>query len=96
MNAKERQEEISRLRNLATVLYSENANLRGELAALKEANRWVSVEDRLPEHGVNCLVVDGNGVWYAHLEMTGRGESWIEQDWILSGVTKWRPMPEAE
>lgn len=58
------------------------------LAGYKAAQQWISVKERLPENGIEVLVVsDGE-----------TGASWHEKGefgWAIGGtVTHWMPLPE--
>lgn len=69
-------------------------------------NRWISVEDRLPDFGDHCLIVDNRKrkrrVEYAYFKCVDhRGNVFVIYDVLhdfkeLSGedVTNWMPLPE--
>ena len=72
------------------------------------ANRWISVNDRLPDKDENYIVAvcdegfpDGEGIWYSTVVVVAEyyKGSWTWYDggheYSLDGiVTHWRPMPE--
>ena len=57
-------------------------------------NEWISVNDRLPEHGKRYLIYAKSGkerkisitAFYGHFVLTGRMAYWC--------VTHWMPLPE--
>jgi hypothetical protein len=59
---------------------------------------WISVEDRLPEDGVDVLVyVENNFIFTAsHQYVTGGGDYWHEfpPSDIVFKPTHWMPLPE--
>lgn len=100
MNAKETADELTRLRNLATVLYDENKQLRVRVAELEAEARWVSVTERLPEPEYTkwCIVQDilrgvypayfRDGLWWSSRENERCGID-------IEGVILWRKFPKA-
>ena len=93
---------------LNTMIATNHRHLAEWLKELKErreadvqpVNRWISVDDRLPEHNGDCLV------WYICDTAFGKSESWgiatcSRGEWYtkhLHGdnivVLYWQPMPE--
>jgi hypothetical protein len=70
-------------------LMDEIERLRAELAALKEAQRWIPVSERLPHEGKTVILTNGSVV------ETG---DHYEGVWFLNGhavknITHWRPLP---
>lgn len=73
-----------------------------ELAVIQERERWISVEERLPERDEGVLVtVSGiyNQTTFESALMLGTWlgpEGWYCNEWPLwesPGVTHWRPLP---
>ena len=69
-------------------LHAEIKELEAELAALREANRWIPVSERLPENGQEILALGrsktvDNWLFYQAVEGVFRME-----------YTHWRPLPE--
>jgi len=69
-------------------LHAEIKELEAELAALREANRWIPVSERLPENGQEILALGRNKTV----------DSWLYYP-AVEGVfrleyTHWRPLPE--
>ena len=56
-------------------------------ADVQPVDRWISVEDRLPEERKIVLVYDGKGAW---LSWIYKGE-WHDR---FCTVTHWQPLPE--
>ena len=60
-------------------------------------SEWISVEDRLPEEKINCLVYykhaycDNDGYWA--IGITFYDGSKFQIDWMYK-VTHWMPIPE--
>ena len=68
--------------------------LETELAALREANRWIPVGERLPDEYEDVLVVYAESVREAYMVLdSDAGPQWHGNDWVLLNVTHWRPMP---
>ena len=80
--------------------------LKAENEQLKAARRWISVNEKLPEHDVPVLVTyisyidkkpysDGVATW--SLELNGYNGGWL---WSLDDseveveITHWMPLPE--
>lgn len=62
---------------------------RGFLTGYKAAQQWISVKDRLPDDGVEVIVVK-DGKSYPAWHETG------PFGWSVGGkVTHWMPLPEA-
>lgn len=61
------------------------------------ANQWVSVEERLPKHGVLVLAMDVDGDAHA-ARYNEIAECWQEEgrrfEWHGEGITRWMPIPE--
>ena len=61
----------------------------------KQFPRWISVEERLPEVGVDVLVTDGSNVCISrqvrYVSPTERFTFWSRDDLDL---THWMPLPE--
>lgn len=81
--------------------------LRGEVARLREANRWIPVSERLPEDGVDVIIFSPRhpnesptkkhrARFLAHLNTKREWALSISlgNDIIIPGVTHWRPLPE--
>lgn len=69
-------------------------NQLDELLALREANRWIPVSERLPEAGVPVLVM--SRYWCANPFVARLHNEYWEGEPILSrpeSVTHWRPLP---
>lgn len=75
--------------------HAENAALRAEVERLREEQRWIAVEERLPttsEGWVLCSLVGDEvffGCWH-------KNEWWSidDRDGKLSDVTHWQPLPD--
>ena len=67
--------------------------LRAELQVLREASRWIPVEEDEPEPGVVVLVSDGRTVCSGH-QNTRTGEWNCEGFMEADAITHWRPLPE--
>lgn len=70
-------------------LYAENKQLRAEVERLREAQRWISVEERLPEADVYVVVLHQNGLFNITFILKYTTE-WA----TISKVTHWMPLPE--
>lgn len=102
-NADELKAELSRLDDLVSSLRSQVESRDAEIARLREERRWVSVGERLPELGVNVLVIGREGVFEARLAAWGDSRRW--EPLILDchgcgccgggepNVTHWMPLP---
>jgi hypothetical protein len=86
---------------------AEVARLTAELQQVREAERWVKVQDRLPERDVRpqCASVFVSAlvgeevispVWYCY-ESAGyfKAGKWYSRGELVWGVTHWRPLPSA-
>jgi hypothetical protein len=95
MNAKETAEELARLRNLATVLYDENKQLRARVAELEAEARWVSVTERLPDWEVSFEADTTFGVKIGWRDIS---EGYVTDGEYTWEYTHWRYItpPEAE
>ena len=72
--------------------------LTAENAALREKQRWISVEERRPEAGKRVLATDGVFVGEAYrtsADTWRRYDGIAMRDCIGSVVTHWMPLPEA-
>ena len=65
-------------------------------------DEWISVEDRLPEDGVEVLACVGSLVslddgfasrYVAWLDYDGQSPEWVTSGEQLKGVTHWQPLP---
>ena len=73
-------------------LYLENKSLKAENARLREAARWIPVEERLPENNNAVLVTDGGHSIVEGSYVLGRWVAFSEGRYIHP--THWRPRPE--
>ena len=74
-----------------------------EIERLREERRWISVEERLPEVGVDVLAMSGEGVFQANVRPYGDSLRWepLILDYHGCGccggsnprVTHWMPLP---
>ncbi|MHC1696435.1 MAG: DUF551 domain-containing protein [Eubacteriales bacterium] len=75
---------------LAGAILKHVAQLEAELAELREAERWIPVEERLPEEVLPAIVVNKKGQVHEALYYGG--------EWLYFGevadVTHWRPLPQ--
>ena len=85
------------LREKHSVLLEQNGKLRDaaadvtRLAAEAAVERdWISVEDRLPELGVDVLAAYRD----RHINMGTVGDDWLEEDIEDGYITHWMPLPE--
>lgn len=72
--------------------------LTAENAALREKQRWISVDDRHPKPGTRVLATDGVFVGEAYrtsADTWRRYDGIAMRDCIGSVVTHWMPLPEA-
>ena len=69
------------------------AELRAELAELREANRWIPVEERLPEAGVKAIATDGDHVDMALYDYNNEWDWWVPIGNADEEITHWRPLP---
>lgn len=81
----------------SAVLKKQNEQMRDaaaqvtKLAAEAAAERdWISVEDRLPEPGVDVFAAYRN----RHITMGTAGDDWLEEDFEDGNITHWMPLPE--
>jgi hypothetical protein len=71
-----------------------------EVTKLKEANRWIPVEEKLPEDGATAEVFLPEGcepyIQYqtAWIDYDENPPQWVNNGEELQGVTHWRPLPE--
>jgi hypothetical protein len=85
-------------------LVEENKNwskrAESEVTKLKEQNRWIPVEEELPEDGATAEVFLPEGgepyIQYqtAWIDYDENPPQWINNGEALKGVTHWRPLPE--
>lgn len=79
--------------------------LTAEIAAMKEAQRWIPVEERLPEPGVPVLMwlhprhIPGQAKEGTYMPVLNPDRPW-RSTWDMSTyetgeITHWRPMPFA-
>ena len=59
---------------------------------------WISVEDRLPEHNVNCLVFLPYGHLYTGIHVayySAKRNMWVDIDgtYLFDHPTHWTPLP---
>jgi hypothetical protein len=89
---------IVNLQNDAVKYQSRIAELERQLAQEREANRWIPVSERLPEHMMPCLVFMKEHNSVITCLWMGKDFSLIRSDGTPSGVTHWKPItpPEAE
>jgi|ERR1035437_2114065 hypothetical protein len=60
--------------------------LEAELAALREAERWIPVSERLPEEGQTVIVyISGKGISTPTYQVGWK--------WCYETPTHWRPLP---
>ena len=60
---------------------------------LEAENKWISVEDRLPEKGVNVLYYFKHVG--THIGMCdGTNSFYGSAGWLIGDVTHWMPLPE--
>lgn len=72
--------------------------LTAENAALREKQRWISVDDRHPKPGTRVLATDGVFVGEAYrtsADTWRRYDGIAMRDCIGSAVTHWMPLAEA-
>lgn len=81
----------------SAVLKKQNEQMRDaaaqvtKLAAEAAVERdWISVEDRLPEPGVDVFAAYRN----RHITMGTAGDDWLEEDFEDGNITHWMPLPE--
>lgn len=73
-------------------LDAENKQLRAEVERLREARRWIPVLDRVPELGVDVLVLQRNGQCEVAWRHIVDGE-WMSES-VFCEITHWMPLPE--
>lgn len=85
------------LREKHSALLEQNGKLRDaaadvtRLAAEAAVERdWISVEERLPEPGVDVFAAYRN----RHITMGTAGDDWLEEDIEDGNITHWMPLPE--
>ena len=62
-----------------------------KLAADAAEREWISVEDRLPEPGVDVLAAYRD----RHINMGTAGDDWLEEDIADGNITHWMPLPQS-
>ena len=75
---------------------TETAYKNGYKQGKKDAERWISVRDRLPESGKQALCLTKRGeVWVAAWDDVG-DHLWSDGEiWCSNGyVTHWMPLPQ--
>ncbi len=84
--------EIERLKQALHDARIENSGQAAELERLNDAKRWIPVLDRVPELGVDVLVLQRSGqceVAWRHV---------VDGNWMsyaaLGEITHWMPLPE--
>lgn len=85
------------LREKHSALLEQNGKLRDaaadvtRLAAEAAVERdWISVEERLPEPGVDVFAAYRN----RYITMGTAGDDWLEEDIEDGNITHWMPLPE--
>lgn len=85
------------LREKHSALLEQNGKLRDaaadvtRLAAEAAVERdWISVEERLPEPGVDVFAAYRD----RHINMGTAGDDWLEEDIEDGNITHWMPLPE--
>lgn len=77
--------------------------LEAELAKIREENRWIPVEERLPENDHSVLVIVSGRIGNIHLDRAielaefSMDEGWVLEmwpEWENPTVTHWKPMPK--
>ena len=72
-------------------------DLHTEMESLRTQSQWISVEDRLPGHGVRVLITDGENIGHARTQDRLHGYSWLvvssNTHVPMSDVTHWMPLP---
>jgi hypothetical protein len=58
-------------------------------------DKWISVEDRLPDGFANCLVSDGEKVEEAIWTKRTKNDTWKFVFTSIKNITHWRPLPSA-
>lgn len=97
--------EIERLRKELAALASESvkrdialAKLEAEVMAAIEAQnaqRWIPVTERLPEHNGFVLVITDNGTCEPFVGWMRNDKVWFANGFcIVNNVTHWQPLPE--
>ena len=66
--------------------------LHSDALELLKAREWISVKDRLPEHGKNVLTLDSMGNYFIGSFTPDTG--WNEQECEWNPVKWWMPLPE--
>ena len=79
--------------------YTDCVNVKALDLAVKalEADRWISVDDKLPEKNDFVLIYDGSDMFVAWYENEGMSEGWHSYDVTYDGfppIIAWRPLPE--
>ena len=89
-------------------IYMEDNMTKEEVIKHMSINRWISVNDRLPDKDENYIVTvcdedcfPGEGIWYSTVVVVAEyykgGWIWYDggHEYSLDGiVTHWQPMPE--
>jgi hypothetical protein len=58
-------------------------------------DKWISVEDRLPDGFANCLVSDGEKVEEAIWTKRTKNDTWKFVFTSIKNITHWQPLPSA-
>ena len=76
--------------------YGEIEDLEYEVERLRAERRWIPVEERLPEEGIEVLVsVDENSDDCGYHVCLYRGGEYVRSEsGYIFGVTHWMPLPE--
>lgn len=67
-----------------------------ELAALREQTRWIPVEERLPDSGVDVLTCSIGYQYVSEYSLSQDKKSWrnaVGWPYALESVTHWMPLP---
>jgi hypothetical protein len=64
-----------------------------KFAELQRAREWISVDDKLPDYGVEVIAMESDGNIYRLCRRDFSKFFWDSKGYYYSAVTHWTPLP---